>query len=76
MLYRSLIRPLLFRLDAETAHHLTFAMLRTATRIPGMMPLIRLDSCKLPPRTKTLTQAVASCGMGQVSTCTPLARVL
>ena len=48
MLYRSLIRPLLFRLDAETAHHLTFEMLRTATRIPGMMPLVRL-ACGGPP---------------------------
>ena len=48
MLYRSLIRPLLFRLDAETAHHLTFAMLRTATCIPGMLPLIRL-ACGGPP---------------------------
>ena len=49
MLYRSLIRPLLFRLDAETAHHLTFAMLRTATRIPGMMPLLRLTCGGRPP---------------------------
>ncbi len=48
MLYRSLIRPLLFRLDAETAHHLTFAMLRTAARIPGMLPLVRLASGGLP----------------------------
>ncbi len=48
MFYRSLIRPLLFRLDAETAHHLTFAMLRTATRIPGMMPLLRLACGGLP----------------------------
>lgn len=42
MLYRSLIRPLLFRMDAETAHHRTFAMLRLARKIPGAMGLARL----------------------------------
>jgi dihydroorotate dehydrogenase len=42
MLYRSVIRPLLFCLDAETAHHATFAMLRAATCVPGMIPLLKL----------------------------------
>ncbi len=42
MLYRSLLRPLLFQLDAETAHHLTFGLLRAARAIPGGMALARL----------------------------------
>ena len=42
MLYRSVVRPLLFRLDAETAHHTTFALLRAAACVPGVMPLLRL----------------------------------
>jgi dihydroorotate dehydrogenase len=48
MLYRYLLRPLLFRLDAETAHHLTFAMLRAATRIPGAMALAKLACGGIP----------------------------
>lgn len=30
-----LLRPLLFRLSAETSHHLTFALLRSLYRLPG-----------------------------------------
>jgi len=48
MLYRSVIRPLLFCLDAETAHHTTFAMLRVAASVPGMMPLLKLASGGIP----------------------------
>lgn len=36
MLYRALIRPLLFRLSPETAHHLAFGALRTAMAVPGV----------------------------------------
>lgn len=36
-----LLRPLLFRLPAETSHHLTFSMLRLLYRIPGSGALTR-----------------------------------
>lgn len=49
MFYRSLVRPLLFQLDAETAHHFTFAMLRTACRVPGGQTLLRLACGGSPP---------------------------
>jgi dihydroorotate dehydrogenase len=39
--YRALIRPLLYLLPAETAHHLAFACLRLLTAIPGVLALIR-----------------------------------
>lgn len=35
MLYRALIRPILFRLPPETAHHLAFGGLRAAMAVPG-----------------------------------------
>lgn len=41
MLYRWLIRPLLYLLPAETAHHLVMAGLRLALAIPGMLWLLR-----------------------------------
>ncbi|MCB9600597.1 MAG: quinone-dependent dihydroorotate dehydrogenase [Sandaracinus sp.] len=40
MLYRSLVRPLLWRLDAETAHHLAFGALRSASAIPGAVQML------------------------------------
>lgn len=39
-MYKSL-RPLLFRLDPEQAHHLTFSTLRQLYRIPGPSALVR-----------------------------------
>jgi dihydroorotate dehydrogenase len=39
-LYR-LIRPLLFRLDAERSHRLTFGAMREAYRIPGVGAIVR-----------------------------------
>jgi len=39
--YRALIRPLLYLLPAETAHHFAFACLRFAASIPGMLGLMR-----------------------------------
>src|SRR3990172_9898935 len=36
-----LLRPLLFRLSAETSHHLTFSILRLLYRIPGADALTR-----------------------------------
>lgn len=40
--YRALIRPLLYLLPAETAHHLAFGCLRWLAAIPGMKPLLRV----------------------------------
>ncbi len=40
-MYRWLIRPLLFRLPAETAHSLSFGLLRWLHRVPGVAPLMR-----------------------------------
>jgi len=37
----ALIRPLLFTLDAETAHHLTLTSLRMAWRLPGLGAWVR-----------------------------------
>lgn len=34
-MYKSLIRPLLFRMDAEKAHHFTFSLLKKALSVPG-----------------------------------------
>ncbi|MBB6017963.1 quinone-dependent dihydroorotate dehydrogenase [Deinococcus radiopugnans] len=45
-MYRSLARPLLFRLDAEDAHHLTLNVLEAASRVPGWPALAR---AALPP---------------------------
>jgi len=39
--YRTLIRPLLYLLPAETAHHLAFGCLRLIAAIPGMKALMR-----------------------------------
>lgn len=37
----SLLKPLLFSLDAEKAHHLTFDLLSFGATIPGFLPLLR-----------------------------------
>jgi dihydroorotate dehydrogenase len=39
--YKALIRPLLYLLPAETAHHLAFGCLRWLAWIPGMLALLR-----------------------------------
>jgi dihydroorotate dehydrogenase len=39
--YKSLVKPLLFNLDAERAHHLVFDNLRRAARVPGTKALLR-----------------------------------
>ena len=36
-----LLRALLFRLDAETSHHLTFSLLRLCYRLPGVGAMVR-----------------------------------
>ncbi len=41
-MYRALIRPLLYLLPAETAHHVGFGALRLLAAIPGVKALMRL----------------------------------
>ncbi|MBX3249083.1 MAG: quinone-dependent dihydroorotate dehydrogenase [Myxococcales bacterium] len=41
MFYRHVARPLLYRLDAERAHHLAFGALRAATEAPGVIEALR-----------------------------------
>lgn len=41
-MYKILIRPLLFLLDPETAHHFTFGMLRFVMKIPGLKPFLSM----------------------------------
>ncbi|RSK43023.1 quinone-dependent dihydroorotate dehydrogenase [Hymenobacter perfusus] len=40
-MYDSLVKPLLFRLDAEKAHHLVFDNLKRAYRLPGAAAALR-----------------------------------
>lgn len=41
IMYKLLIRPLLFRFDPEKIHHFTFSFLRNASKIPGVSTLFR-----------------------------------
>ena len=41
-MYKSLIRPILFRFDPEKVHHFTFGMISFLHKIPGVPALIRL----------------------------------
>jgi dihydroorotate dehydrogenase len=50
--YERIARPLLFRLDAETAHHLALRFLRLAPHLPGAMTFLR--SYAPPSRPQTL----------------------
>lgn len=49
MLYRHLLRPLLWRFDAETAHHLAFGALRTGAALPGVEALLRATNAPTDP---------------------------
>ena len=40
-MYKSLVKPALFTLDAERAHHVVFDNLRRAARLPGTKTLLR-----------------------------------
>jgi len=55
-MYSSIIRPLLFCFDAETAHHLTVSILKSIGRIPGAR--LALASC-FGYRSKSLHRTVA-----------------
>jgi dihydroorotate dehydrogenase len=39
-MYKSIIRPLLFNLNAEQAHHFTFKTLKIAFKVPGVSNLV------------------------------------
>ncbi|HEX7058022.1 MAG TPA: quinone-dependent dihydroorotate dehydrogenase [Bacilli bacterium] len=41
MLYRKLVKPLLFRIDPEKIHNRTIAGLRLAANVPGVLPAMR-----------------------------------
>lgn len=49
--YQQLVRPFLFRLDPETAHHLAMRLLRLAPEIPGGLVLLRPFAPPPQPRT-------------------------
>lgn len=49
--YGQLVRPLLFRMDPETAHHLAMRLLRAAPQIPGGLALLRSFAPPSHPRT-------------------------
>ncbi|WP_027459342.1 quinone-dependent dihydroorotate dehydrogenase [Deinococcus murrayi] len=54
-MYRRLLRPALFRLDAEDAHHLTLRGLGAASRVPGWAAPLRALTAPPDPRlTQTL----------------------
>jgi dihydroorotate dehydrogenase len=40
-MYKALVKPALFNLDAERAHHLVFNNLRRAARVPGAKAMLR-----------------------------------
>lgn len=40
-MYKSVVKPLLFKLDAERAHHLVFNNLKRASGVPGTAALLR-----------------------------------
>ncbi len=50
--YEQIVRPLLFRMDPETAHHLAMRLLRSAPQIPGGLAFLR--SFAPPPQPRTL----------------------
>jgi dihydroorotate dehydrogenase len=41
-MYKSLLKPLLFQLNAEQAHHLVFGSLKRSVRVPGTAALLRM----------------------------------
>lgn len=49
-MYRRLLKPALFRLDPEDAHHLTLGALGAASRVPGWPGLLRRMTAPADPR--------------------------
>ena len=53
--YKSVVKPLLFKLDAERAHHFIFDNLKRASRLPGTEALLRgLYDYRHPSLTRTV----------------------
>ncbi len=50
IMYKSLIRPLLFKCDPEKIHYFTFSMLRNSFKIPGIPALMKKKFCMEDPR--------------------------
>ena len=40
-MYKSLLRPLLFKFDPEEVHHFTFSLIKATLKVPGMRSLIQ-----------------------------------
>lgn len=40
-MYKSLLRPLLFKFDPEGVHHFTFSLIKATQKVPGMRSLIQ-----------------------------------
>lgn len=54
-MYRSVIRPLLFRFDPERVHHFTFSFIRIALALPGINSLVsRLYTLRHPALERNL----------------------
>ncbi|HER40811.1 MAG TPA: quinone-dependent dihydroorotate dehydrogenase, partial [Salinimicrobium catena] len=49
-MYHKVLRPLLFELDPEKVHHLSFTMLRKLFRLPAVQGIIRKKFCIEDPR--------------------------
>ncbi|MHC5202413.1 quinone-dependent dihydroorotate dehydrogenase [Myroides sp. LJL119] len=52
-MYKSLIRPILFKFDPESVHHFTFRSLKFLNKIPGVSGLIRANCQLNDPRLET-----------------------
>lgn len=52
-MYKSLIRPILFKFDPENVHHFTFSSLKFLNKIPGVSSLIRANCQINDPRLET-----------------------
>jgi len=49
-MYKSLIRPILFKYDPETIHHFTFSSLKKLNKIPGVPAILRSKFSNNDPR--------------------------
>ena len=49
--YERLVRPLLFQMEPETAHHFALGLLSAAPRVPGALALLRSFAPPTQPRT-------------------------
>lgn len=54
-MYKSVIRPLLFKFDPEKIHHFTFSIIRSAFKIPGVAGILKQ---KFNSKDKALTREV------------------